>query len=101
MVNCPKCGSKNIGINGLTTYYCNECNSRFQSDSIICPEDLVPPDEDVYNSCYGWICPKCGRSVSPNIAVCPCSETDIFTYEELLEIVSLTCMDKNNENSGR
>ena len=23
---------------------------------------------------YGWICPKCGRTLSPNTAVCPCSD---------------------------
>lgn len=23
---------------------------------------------------YGWICPKCGRTLSPNTAVCPCND---------------------------
>ena len=23
---------------------------------------------------HGWICPKCGRALSPYTAVCPCSD---------------------------
>lgn len=22
---------------------------------------------------YGWVCPKCGRALSPNTSACPCS----------------------------
>ena len=32
---------------------------------------------------HGWICPKCGRTLSPYTAVCPCGDKWEVTCEEV------------------
>lgn len=36
------------------------------------------------NNARGWICPKCGNGVAPNVKVCPCSELtqNVFVQNE-------------------
>lgn len=53
---------------------CNKCGRPFYNDCrstgspLLC-ECLKTPTPQV-----GWICPKCGSGVNPNISVCPCND---------------------------
>lgn len=44
-------------------------------------------NEVFVNGQEGWICPKCGRAIAPNVTVCPCGErnpnANTPNYEDL------------------
>ena len=75
---CPKCGSTNTEYNyyGVLTssppqYNCKclDCQHTFNSYEGDWSEYPITPYGG--NLRTGWICPKCGRALSPDVNVCP------------------------------
>lgn len=42
--------------------------------SIICALEVVPVVQQEQGKLVGWICPVCGRGLSPFTSVCPCNK---------------------------
>lgn len=75
-VTCPKCGKQHIEYNPtmcLTTYpaqyscRCLDCQETFTMSE---RELKLYPGNWTYER-KGWICPKCGRAISPEYNCCP------------------------------
>ena len=50
---------------------------------------ILPPDKPAM---YGWICPVCGRGLSPFTYVCPCkNEYKITTGTPYKDSITITC----------
>lgn len=39
-------------------------------------EDVITTETPKQEPNIGWICPRCGRAVSPDVKVCPCNKSD-------------------------
>lgn len=63
---CPKCGSLNRHIDSNGHYVCSNCGYNESSAA-------APYTPNQYFGKTGWICPNCGRGVSPFTDVCPCT----------------------------
>lgn len=84
---CPLCHSTNTEVKidvALATYpckynyHCKDCNEWFLStDCLVIVNDPLYANEPTLatpesNYPMGWVCPKCGASVSPYQSYCPC-----------------------------
>lgn len=78
MAQCFNCGRTDPPVE--TFFYYNEMT---EESGWLCKECFERYKIDVKNnSMVGWVCPVCGRGLSPWISYCPCkvsSETNI-TY---------------------
>ena len=63
--NCPKCG---YGVNDLVYR---------ENISHIANLEPVPNSQNKDDKWLGWICPVCGRGISPFITICPCHDNEI------------------------
>ena len=109
---CPKCGNTvivHLGAN-ISCPYCGYAeNDLLYRGDVITPlitdpnlpqyQPLHSPvidDKPEYNfGNTGWVCPKCGRGLSPFTSVCPC-------YHESVGYPNITCSsqaDFNQENA--
>lgn len=70
MSNCVKCGR--YFETSKQTDYCSECER-----SKISTCDMPLPG---FGKQEGWICPVCGRGLSPWTSFCPCQSDWTITY---------------------
>lgn len=103
---CPKCHSKNVEQNMsvcLTTYpckfpaRCKDCGESFYSTDLEKQKDHggLSPEAPIAN--YGWICQRCGRSLSPYVKTCDCGS---YFYPNLSPYPNLTPIVYCNTASG-
>lgn len=71
MSNCVKCGR--YFETSKQTDYCSECER-----SKIVTSDMPLPQG--FGKQEGWICPVCGRGLSPWTSFCPCQSDFKITY---------------------
>ena len=96
---CPRCGSAQSGQTSNTSFHCPLCGysendlvfrgfgSAQQIDQTPYTPPETPPYQEPYNgSSLGWICPKCGRGVSPYTSVCPCVGDKSIVYSNLTSV---------------
>lgn len=85
---CPKCGKTDTEYDSsmvLTSYppkykcRCNSCeNVWYDTNPFEFPQRIDPLVPN--NGRTGWICPKCGRGISPDLNVCPFCNRDNIVY---------------------
>lgn len=77
-MNCLRCGKEMISTTGGNEY-CPKC-SFVVNDLIYRPSNCDMPLPDGFGKQTGWICPVCGRGVSPFVDYCPCQADWKITY---------------------
>jgi len=50
--------------------YCPRCGKPFANTAMTCDCQQSTPEPKP----IGWICPKCGAGVNPELRVCPCNQ---------------------------
>lgn len=114
---CPKCGSTNteyncgIVLTSIPPQYscrCLDCQHTFNSyESDLSWYPTMPYRGQLRT---GWICPKCGRALSPDVDVCPycdgynnivyCTDTSIKALSKNTKIDNtLECANKECLNN--
>ena len=81
-LRCPECGGRDIEYENdicLTCFpqkfrvRCKTCKAVFFTSiaNFTYPPHISPPNTATKT---GWICPLCGRGVSPDVHICPCND---------------------------
>ena len=72
-MKCIKCGKEMINTTG-GNYTCPKCNMSV-NDLVYRPQNCDMPMPQGLGK-QGWICPICGRGVSPWVDICPCQRIE-------------------------
>lgn len=76
-MRCIRCNEEMDSTTG-GSYICHKCGLEF-NDLVYRSQDYeVPPHQSFVKR--GWVCPLCGRGVSPWIDFCPCKSDLKITY---------------------
>ena len=79
-MNCLHCGSEMINTTG-GNHYCPQCGQGI-NDLVYRPANCDMPMPQGFGEQKGWICPVCGRGLSPWTSFCPCQAGGLeITYE--------------------
>lgn len=90
-MNCIQCGAEMVSTTG-GNYYCTKCGASI-NDLVYRPHNYDVPMPQGFQQ-QGWICPVCGRGVSPWVDYCPCAvKGDQITYEKTDKTFSLISTD--------
>lgn len=77
-MQCIRCGKEMVNTTG-GNYHCPSCNMAI-NDLVYRPSEWKPFPQD-FGKQEGWICPVCGRGLSPWTSFCPCQGSEMkITY---------------------
>lgn len=77
-MKCIRCGEEMNSTTG-GSYTCPKCRMEV-NDLVYRPQNYdISPTHDTSKK-EGWICPVCGRGVSPWMDFCPCKSDLKITY---------------------
>ena len=74
-MTCIRCGNEMVNTTG-GNYHCPKCNMAV-NDLMYRPSNCDLPMHPSIDVERGWICPICGRGVSPKERYCCCTPTTI------------------------
>ena len=77
-MRCNVCGKEMKNTLG-GNYYCENCGHAV-NDLVNRPSNCDIPMSPGFGKQEGWICPVCGRGVSPWMSFCPCKSNLKITY---------------------
>ena len=78
-MRCMVCGTAMISTTG-GNYHCPSCGHAV-NDGVYRPSNCDMPMPQGFGEQKGWICPVCGRGLSPWVDFCPCQGSEIkITY---------------------
>lgn len=99
---CPHCNGELMQLSYIdptsfdfqtkTKIVCTNCHRELQRSDLKVTEPIEEKNKGIElpnGAMMGWICPKCGRALSPYTSECPCS----IKYE-------LTCDSNSTDVSG-
>ncbi len=78
-MKCSQCGKEIFTSSSNGYNMCSECINKYNNYNIHIPNNCDIPMPHGFGQ-QGWICPKCGRGISPFVDVCPCSSDLQITY---------------------
>lgn len=76
-MQCIRCGEEMENTTG-GNYHCPSCNTTV-NDLVYRPSEWKPFPQG-FGKQEGWICPVCGRGLSPWTSFCPCQSDWKITY---------------------
>ena len=77
-MQCLRCGKEMQNTTG-GNYHCPSCNVAV-NDLMYRPSNCDIPMPQGFGEQKGWICPVCGRGLSPWTSFCPCQSDWKITY---------------------
>ena len=84
-MQCIRCGKEMVNTTG-GNYHCLSCNTTV-NDLVYRPSNCDIPMPQGFGEQKGWICPVCGRGLSPWTSFCPCRDNGLeITYETSSEL---------------
>lgn len=77
-MQCIRCG-KEMEVTTGGNYHCPSCSFAV-NDLLYRPSNCDIPLPQGFGEQKGWICPVCGRGLSPWTSFCPCQSDMKITY---------------------
>ena len=77
-MRCIRCGKEMVNTTG-GNYHCQSCGNAV-NDLVYRPSNCDIPMPQGFGKQEGWICPVCGRGLSPWTSFCPCQSDMKITY---------------------
>ena len=77
-MRCIRCGEEMNSTTG-GSYTCHRCGMEV-NDLVYRPQNCDTQFTHGFGKQEGWICPVCGRGVSPWMDFCPCKSDLKITY---------------------
>ncbi len=106
---CPHCDGELIQLSYTdpmsfdfqtkTKIVCTNCHRELQRSDLKVTEPIEEKNEGIElpnGAMIGWICPKCGRSLSPYVTECPCYIKYDITCDSNLTAPPLNIKDIGN-----